>query len=733
MAGNEDQPRLLCIWAKSTPEGQFTALAFIDSIGQHLQLSEMCDSADFISTQSVLMALSPSKVLCWSTLELKTIEEQCCELGIAFEALGAAPSPKQSARLADFLRAEYEYTTEKWETAVSGAVRVALQGLGTICAFPAHQYTVAEVTSTPYMIIDLNAIKALDLFGRKPTSLYSLLNHTNSPLGLSTLRKWLSQPLKSLPQILQRHAIVGELMEKRALSQRLASKLKQVPDLNQLFLRFARKLSGSSSSASLNDCVKLYHFARLLQGIDQLLTEGDVGSLRQFTAGVQEASCAFLNLIELVERGIDLKSYERDLEYHVNPDFNEDLKTLKEDITHIESQVESLALTVQKGLRLSAGSVKVTTSASQGFLFEASKGDLDAALKVVNEDLGVKVVNHKMHRTSFTVPKLISLSTLKQSKLSTMSTIQAGLADKVISLVASYAQLLPKTAEIIGEFDTLLSFAAFCLASPKPFVRCDIVPEGDIVLYGNRHPGLERISADCRANDVFLSRNRSFLQVITGPNMGGKTTYLRQVALSVILNQIGCFIPCNPGPNCLPLIDSVLSRVGASDQSQSGMSTYMVEMVDVASLLRAVTPSSLVIIDELGRGTSTSDGIGFSVAVIEHLAREMKCFTLIATHFAELTTLSIPGVVFKRMAAEVRAGNLAFLYAVIDGVADSSYGIEVAAQMGYSREDIEAALEFRWEMDAEIATELQGLYGCLVKGGGERAEKLLAEICRDLK
>ena len=111
----------------------------------------------------------------------------------------------------------------------------------------------------------------------------------------------------------------------------------------------------------------------------------------------------------------------------------------------------------------------------------------------------------------------------------------------------------------------------------------------------------------------------------------------------------------------------------------------------------------------------------------------MKCFTLIATHFAELTTLSIPGVVFKRMAAEVRAGNLAFLYAVIDGVADSSYGIEVAAQMGYSREDIEAALEFRWEMDAEIATELQGLYGCLVKGGGERAEKLLAEICRDLK
>lgn len=731
MAGNEDQPRLLCIWARSTPEGLVTALAFIDSIGQNLQLSEISDSADFLSCQSILMALSPAKVLCWTTFELKSIEEQCCELGIAFEVLGTMPSSKSSARLRDFLRAEYEYTTEKWESAVSGAVKVALQGLAAICAFPAHQYTVETIASTPYMTIDLNAIKALDLFGRKSTSLFSLLNHTSSPLGLSTLRKWLSQPLKSLPQIHQRQTIVGELMEKRALSQRLAVKLKQVPDLNQLFLRFTRKLG--SSSASLSDCVKLYHFARLLQGVDQLLTEGEVGSLRQFTAGIQEASCAFVNLIELVERGIDLKSYEKDWEYHVNPDFNEDLRALKEEVSHIEAQVEALAVTVQKGLRLSCGSIKITTSASQGFLFEANKGDLDAALKTGSEDMGVKVVTHKMHRTSFTVTKLVSLSALKQSKLTAMSTIQAGLAEKVISLVASYAQLIPKTAEIVGELDTLLSFAAFCLASPKPFVRCEIVPEGDIVLYGNRHPGLERISADCRANDVYLSRRSGFLQVITGPNMGGKTTYLRQVALSVILNQIGCFVPCSPGPNSLPLIDSVLSRVGAGDQSQSGLSTYMVEMVDVASLLRAVTPASLVIIDELGRGTSTSDGIGFSVAVIEHLAREMKCFTLIATHFAELTTLSIPGVAFKRMAAEVRKGNLTFLYAVIDGAADSSYGIEVAAQLGYSEEDIQAALEFRREMEAEIDGEMKELYHCLVNRGGEQAEKALMETLRSLE
>lgn len=731
MAGNEDQS-LLCIWAKSSAEGQFTALAYINSITEALQLSEITDSADFASTQAVLMALSPSKVVCWSGVEMKAVEEQCNELGIPFESLEGVPKGKPDARLADYLKQEYAYTVEKWEASVPGAVRTALQGLNAVFAFPAHQYTVGEIKATPYMVIDLNAIKALDLFSRKPTSLYSLLNHTNSPLGLSTLRKWLSQPLKDLSQIRQRQAIVGELMEKRAVSQRLAGKLKQIPDLNLLFLKFARKLAGNSQAATLHDCVKLYHFAILLQGLDQLLTEGQLTTLRLFTSGIQEASCAFHNLIELVARGIDLKSYEKDLEYHVNPDFNEDLKSLKGDILHIDSQVDDLAVTIQKSLHLSASAIKVTVSPSQGYLFEANKGDLDAALMSINDDIGVKVVSHKMHRTSFTVPKLISLTNQKQAKLTAMGTIQAGLADKVISLVATYAQILPKTAEIIGELDTLLSFAAFCLASPRPYVRCETVAEGDIVLYANRHPGLERISAECRANDVNMSRNGSFLQVVTGPNMGGKTTYLRQVALTAILNQIGCFVPCDPGPNQLPLFDSVLSRVGASDQSQSGLSTYMVEMVDVASLLRAVTPTSLVIIDELGRGTSTADGIGFSVAVIENLAREIACFTLIATHFAELTALRIPGVVFKRMAVEVKAGNLSFLYAVIDGAADSSYGIEVAAQLGYSQEDIEAALAFREEMETEITPELQGIHRYLMQCGGEEAERMVGEMLREL-
>merc|ERR1719424_469748 len=187
------------------------------------------------------------------------------------------------------------------------------------------------------------------------------------------------------------------------------------------------------------------------------------------------------------------------------------------------------------------------------------------------------------------------------------------------------------------------------------------------------------------ANDLSMDRETSRLHIITGPNMGGKSTYIRSVALIALLNQIGSFVPCQAAT--LPIFDSVMCRVGASDMQLRGISTFMAEMLEASCILNTATEKSLVIIDELGRGTSTSDGFGIAWAIARHLVEEKKCYTLFATHFHEIATLqdTVPAVRNRHATATVDAasGKLTFLYALADGSADQSYGAHCAELAGF--------------------------------------------------
>ena len=275
------------------------------------------------------------------------------------------------------------------------------------------------------------------------------------------------------------------------------------------------------------------------------------------------------------------------------------------------------------------------------------------------------------------------------------------LFDEVRKKTAAELARIQKTATAVAQIDVLLSFAQ--VSAAQGYVRPSINLEGRIDIREGRHPVVEKLlDAPFVPNDVLLDKEENRIAIITGPNMAGKSTYMRQIALIVILAQIGCFVPAASADICIT--DSIFTRVGASDDLASGQSTFMVEMSEVAEIIRNATSDSLLILDEIGRGTSTFDGMSIARAVLEYVAdkKQLGAKALFATHYHELTALEgqIGGVKNFNIAVKKRGDDITFLRRIVRGGADDSFGVEVAKLAGVPNKVINRAKQILSELEA---------------------------------
>eukprot|EP00922_Rhytidocystis_sp_ex-Travisia-forbesii_P038632 GHVS01057520.1.p1 GENE.GHVS01057520.1~~GHVS01057520.1.p1 ORF type:complete len:791 (+),score=98.42 GHVS01057520.1:407-2779(+) len=515
--------------------------------------------------------------------------------------------------------------------------------------------------------------------------LYGLLNKCKTSLGSRRLLTWVTQPLVDVNTITDRLTVVELLVNHSDLRHIIhGNHLMKVPDLDKLAGALHASVGGGKSRVKLDDLVRLYDcvveagclFSMLTDKIKDNSSSRDTQMTKEESGGwivFDEMICKPLgDVVKGLDRFLKLVTYTVDMQeakagnFVISRQFDPTLKQLAEQRDSLRHEMEKHKTKVEQslfgGCRRSGGDdLRLVSCSSHGFLFRVTKKDQAAVQK--HKGLYEQVRINKGEYL-FTNRKLRELAEAHEDSSREYEKQQAQLFAKTLSVARTFWPAVECLAAIIATLDIVTAFAYVAASNNycKPTLREE----------------LQRGDGYFIANDVNMDIDTSRLHIITGPNMGGKSTYIRQVAMVAVMAQIGCFVPCSAA--ILPIFHHIMCRVGASDNQIRGVSTFMSEMVETSVILKSSTERSLVVVDELGRGTSTYDGFGLAWAIARALTERIKCFCLFATHFHEMAELVsvCPGVVNKHVTACASGDQLTFLYKTIDGCADQSYGTHVA-------------------------------------------------------
>ena len=555
-----------------------------------------------------------------------------------------------------------------------------------------QQLTALETYSTHgFMTLDPYTRRNLELFesgrsGSVKGSLLWVLDRTRSPMGGRLMRRWIGQPLLDIAMLEQRQETINELLNDTLLQARLAEALKKAGDVERLINRVRQRI------ATPRDLIALANGLRAASEIRACLSDSsNTPSLERLMQRLSDNE----DIITLIERAI---VEEPPISFSdggiIRTGFSSELDQIRHASQNGRKWVAEMEQRERK--RTGINNLKVGYNKATGYFIEVSSSNLN------------RVPQDYLRRQTLSNCERYITSDLKEHEtliLNAQDRINKMENEFFVQLRADIAihesERILDTAHALAEIDVYLSMAE--VAARNNYCRPQLNDGDTIHIVAGRHPVVEQAQSDIPfiPNDTHLSNSEAQIGIITGPNMAGKSTYLRQVALITLMAQIGSYVPAEAAS--IGIVDRIFTRIGAQDDLATGQSTFMVEMVETANILHHATPRSLVILDEIGRGTSTYDGLAIARAIVEYLHNNKRCGarTLFATHYHELVEVAplLPRVHRLNVAVTEEAGHIVFLRKIVPGGADRSYGVHVAQLAGIPRPVIHRAEEILEELE----------------------------------
>ena len=542
-----------------------------------------------------------------------------------------------------------------------------------------------------FMELDLTARRNLELTEtlrgkEKKGSLLWVLDKTKTPMGARCLRSWLDRPLLGVTAICKRNSAVAALVDNTIVREELIAAMTGLGDMERLIGRIVYGTAGGRDMASLRAAIEK------LPAVKEQLASLNDRRLSELTAELDTLDDIGGRIAATI---CDEPPFSVREGGFIRDGFNEEVDRLR----HILKGGKSVIAEMEAKEKEATGirTLKIGYNKVFGYYIEVS----NSFKEQVPEDYIRKqtLVNGERYITQ-------ELKDLEHEILTASERVVAleyELFTVLREEISAAAPRIQKTAAAVAEADALASFAA--MAARNNYCRPDVDESGVIEINEGRHPVVERVLKDSLfvPNDTFMGEKEGRVAIITGPNMAGKSTYMRQVALIVLMAQMGSFVPAKYAH--IGVVDRIFTRIGASDDLSAGQSTFMVEMTEVSDILHHATKNSLLILDEIGRGTSTFDGMSIARAVLEYCAdkKTLGAKTLFATHYHELTELenTLPGTVNYSIAVKARGEDIIFLRKIVPGGADRSYGIEVAKLAGLPDKVVQRAKAVLAELETE--------------------------------
>jgi DNA mismatch repair protein MutS len=530
-----------------------------------------------------------------------------------------------------------------------------------------------------YLVLDSSARRNLELTetvrskSRKGSLLW-VLDHTETSMGSRLIRKWIEEPLIKYEAITKRQGAVQEFIDNVYVSSDIRAFLKNVYDIERLSSRI------SCGSANARDLVSLKQSLRELPDIKASLSSCKSPMLQEMYNDFDTLEDVYKLIDKAIDDSPSLTIKDGGI---IKSGYNEEVDKLHDAMAHGKEWIATLEQQEREVTGIK--SLKVGFNKVFGYYIEITKSNLS----------NVPEGRYIRKQTLTNGERFITEELKKEEDLilgaeQKIIDLEYNLFVEVRERIASQIFRIQKTAAYVASIDVLLSFAS--VSFEYNYVKPEMTTDGSIEIKNGRHPVVERVIQGVFVpNDTLIDKKDNTIAIITGPNMAGKSTYMRQVALICLIAQMGCFVPAETAK--LSIIDRIFTRIGASDDLSLGQSTFMVEMSEVSHILENATPDSLIVLDEVGRGTSTFDGLSIAWSVVDYICRKIGAKTLFATHYHELTELEgkLRGVKNYCVSVKEHGDDIIFLRKIIRGGADQSYGIQVAKLAGLPDEVVTKA------------------------------------------